>query len=248
MKKILLLVFFMEILFVSSGFASLQTDVNALRVLQRGLNKPALNEMLDNVLSVVPNVASYQVVPTSGSVVRRFDDRSHQVSGYYLRYQGDPNIPEEERLSNLVHELTHIAVDQAYGKDLTNYSNRTTKAVPAAIFGKEVSTDTFSLMRNEAARQTAQNLEPVNKKLDGNLAQLDKLVSGCNFSPAIKKKIKDKLLYGRVRPNLEYDTCINQIIVWWHIMDIPTSNNIYKKLETLVRDATTRRRTGARVN
>ena len=144
---------------------------------------------------------------------RRFD-AAHTLTRQEVLYMG--NMREErERIGNLVHELTHVSVQDAFARDYVNYTNPSTRLVPAEIYNVLSSGETT--LANEEERQGARMVGVVNEELQVRLADLQRAADADrSLTGAQRQAIKEKLLYGFTKPHLEYDTVINQIAVWLH--------------------------------
>lgn len=142
-------------------------------------------------------------------------------------------------IGNLVHEMTHIACNEAFGKDFLNYPNTTNNNVPARVFGPNGNA------LNEADRQTRQINWDENAKIQATLKRLQTLcmvperkggLSGDNAT-----KIFTKLQYGYQWPFFEFHTTINHAFVWLTDMGypsighkkgkMPAANTFYYELE-----------------
>ena len=84
----------------------------------------ALKLILNEAIGAAKKVGIWANVTTSGSAVARYDPKTHTVRSYDVRYQfGDAG--------NLVHELTHVAVNESFKQDFVNYPYRSSSGVPA---------------------------------------------------------------------------------------------------------------------
>jgi hypothetical protein len=116
----------------------------------------ALKLILQEAVGASGKVGRWESVTTSGSAVARYDPKTAAVTSYDVRYQyGD--------LGNLVHELTHVAVNEAYGQDFVNYRNRNGKP-------PEPDLDTEGRRKNEQARQAKWMSDENNKQMPNELA------------------------------------------------------------------------------
>ena len=182
------------------------TDLAKMTRLGSVISSIGLNAVLEEVNSVIPKVTKWTQVPTSvsaGCFYAPTGDRTYEV-----RYQfGD--------MGNLVHELTHIAVNEAYGLDFINYPNEGATNVPPRqlIAG--------GICVNEAARQDALRIPAKELQLSAELLGLSTWVNMSDLSDIQKKQINDKLTYGATWASKENDTVLNQILVWLFEWGLP---------------------------
>jgi Domain of unknown function (DUF4157) len=199
--------------------------------------------ILEEALQASELVKVVNYVGTSGNVQRRFTAEGN-IAGYILNYQGEvDNLAQ--RIGNFVHELTHIAVEQAYQSDHVNYANEPERNVPEPQYGDPAVVEGFNQevrgIKNEEARQTARLVRESIKILSDNLIALNGLVEESGMDTPQRQQVSDKLMYGAVRPNIEYDTVVNQIYVWCKSWGVADNTRFYQMLEAMVEDAYNRR-------
>ena len=194
-------------------------------------NNP-LKPVLEQLKQMVHMVTKWEYVSTSGSAVCRY------LGGrtYEIRYQ-------EGNLGNLVHELIHVAVNEAYDQDVINYPTNRTIDVPDRVINAN------GYCTNEERRQIAFMDRDWINRLSVNLSNLIDLVTHSEIASTEKKLIIEKLKYGMMNPHKEYDTVITQILVWlvqlgYPIITLPKTssktyqaNIFYDRLEFYVREA-----------
>ena len=150
---------------------------------------------------MIPLVANWIPVQTSGSAICRYNPTANRRE-YDVRYQiGD--------IGNLVHELTHVAINESYGLDFVNYTNEQAKGVPPAKYTGQ------GYRSNEAERQTRQ-MDAGKNAANGKVLQslMGWATAARELTPIQIQEINNKLSYGAINPQKEYDTVINQILVW----------------------------------
>jgi hypothetical protein len=189
--------------------------------------KPILAEVLNLNRSRKPNYID--VGKTSGSAVRRY--RNKKFATYDVNYQISQE-DERERIANLVHELTHTCVQEAFDSDFINYSTspKDLAAVPEHEFN-----EAGTFLSNEEARQASRlhmdYLQVVIKKLQ----HLNQLAEKSRALQGNKTLVSQKLFYGITNPQKEYDTVINQILVWLHYWGI-TSGKFKNEVEKIAKE------------
>lgn len=200
-----------------------------------------LKQVLDEVVAVLPRVAQWTHVKTSGSAACRYNPATGSPQAYEVRYQ-------HGNTGNLVHELMHVAVNDAYQQDFVNYPNRTATP-PARTY------DAVGRCTNEFDRQTAYMTPGDNMRVS---ATLDTLINWANAATELsvqqRTDIVSKLSYGRINPHIEYDTVITQVLVWLHEWGYPIAgaspakkplvNALYEEVEKAVGEAFRLRRMG----
>ncbi|VAW67752.1 hypothetical protein MNBD_GAMMA08-1766 [hydrothermal vent metagenome] len=202
-------------------------DLAKLARLRMVLSNCALKDVLAEIAPLANQVVSWIPVNTSGSAVCRYN-AANGSRQYEVRYQvGD--------LGNLVHELTHVSVNESYDLDFINYPNTMAQNVPDRIY------DGLGRCTNEGLRQTKQMNHAMNAQVGAMLKNINSWAVAANeLSASQKKQITTKLLYGMMNPQKECDTVLNQILVWmyeWgypmrgHMVRKPVVNALYEELE-----------------
>jgi hypothetical protein len=220
------------------------TDLNNLQLMINALAPGnVLRNVLTEVQALVPRIHSWEYVPTSGSSVTRFD--FHPVR-YEIRYQ-------EGNLGNLVHELTHSRVNEAYDQDYIDYYNPT--AHPSA----RTLTGDGRYCTNEAERKAQWRDEAQETWLRQQLLNLHGHVNGAGLTAQQGVDVRERMQYGsQWQASWEHDTVINQTLVWFFQWGYPIpvvgpappppQNVFYNHLQAVVNDAYTRRTTRTSVN
>jgi hypothetical protein len=170
--------------------------------------------------------------------VRRFDEHGAMV-GYDVLYLAQV-AREWERIGDLVHELTHVAVSEAFAADFVNYANAGRRPPPNAVYSRG-SDGVVYRMQNEADRQMARLNDGAVDRLVKELGRLRELIDGAGLDAAQRKAVVDQITYAQPLPHIEYDTVVNQMIVWCAYWQTPTTSEFYKTLDRLVREAYARR-------
>ncbi len=199
--------------------------------------------MLQEVHTVSGLVDEWAIVPTSGSAVCRYTTVLGQpVRRYSVNYQSG-------NIGNLVHELTHVSVNERYQLDFVNYPNKSAVNVPDRTLSAK------GYCTNEEARQAKQMSAAMNEKATLLLSGLEVWnIASTELTPQQRVDIKDKLLYGQLRPHLECDTVLNQILTWLYEWGYPTPmvtggkkpvvNALFEEVERAVNTLTAQRQRG----
>ncbi|MBT5019907.1 MAG: hypothetical protein HON04_14320 [Planctomicrobium sp.] len=204
-----------------------------------------LKLILQEVSALTSKVDVWTIVPTSGSAVCKYHVGTGKPNKYEVRYQ-------QGNIGNLVHELIHVAVNEAYEQDFVNYPNPTAKTSPKM---KDRTYDAAGHCTNEFDRQTAFMNAGENGKIADSLTELTRWANtSTELTLQQRSDITAKFNYGMQWPMKEYDTVITQVLVWLHewgyprlVPDTdkkPIVNGFFEELEKAVKAAYDRRKTG----
>ncbi|WP_437655320.1 RHS repeat-associated core domain-containing protein [Sorangium sp. So ce1182] len=200
-------------------------------------------------------------VDTYNDRVIRSDDRPGQAyasrmldqHGHLRGYGLDLNLGEKRGKygdipaeSVLLHEITHIIVNEKYDKAFINHADQGARApgdpqkTSTPVYVRD--SEEFFGVRNEDAQQAnAVNVDAVfalHKNLE---AVRDDLRKTAGLSDAQKTFFEDQINYGKSKSHIEYDTVINQMYYAAYRWGIDPQSPLYTQLEALARDARTRR-------
>lgn len=220
-----------------NGTAQFHVDIARIERLSRVMSSRVVRKILQEGLEAAALVRNVVHVEMSGYVVCHY-----LVNGsrsYDIAYQaGD--------LGNLVHELTHISVNESFGLDFINFRIRDLPTtLPARVLLES------GRCTNEDARQNGMfgmTLGRVDQRL-GTLQTLDAMVVKAMLPEKLKSDIQKKLLYAMLNPHKEYDTVINQCLIWmiedWELPvtddDIENKNRavnlFYARFESVAHEA-----------
>jgi hypothetical protein len=172
-----------------------------------------LTKVLTEVLAVRPKITSY--IDAAGGqafATTYYTPATHAVSHYTVTY--NPG-----NLGNLVHEMTHVLVNETFRRDMTNYASPGNNP-PAPVYNPN------NTRQNEAERQTkwmdaGMNTNAISdlQTLMGLCALLRSAVSvttapNATITPEQIRKVEGQLMYAAPKPNIEHHTVLNQILVW----------------------------------
>jgi hypothetical protein len=177
--------------------------------------------MLQEVCPLAQKVGNWASVSTSGFVICRYNTVTNDPLSYDVTAQSG-------NMGKLVHELTHVAVNEAYKHDFVNYPHRTAQNVPPRTY------DPQGRCTNEFDRQTKYMDDTSNSKLSGILLQLTSRANASELPLDKKTAVTSKLNYGMQWPLKEYDTVINQVLVWLYEWGYPIKSDKKFKKEPVV--------------
>jgi hypothetical protein len=140
-----------------------------------------------------------------------YDMATGKPKRYFVKYTAG-------NTGNLVHELTHVQTNQAYHRDFVNYKTKG-KRIPIPRYSAD------GLRMNEQHRQRAWGDDLANQQRTRMLDILVDLAANISFKSAPANaafaakltELQRKFMYSRQNPHLEYDTVLNQILIWMHI-------------------------------
>lgn len=171
-----------------------------------------LRDIAKEVLSVKPLISEWIQVPASGSATCHYN--RYGMRRYSVRYQSG-------NVGNLVHELTHVLVNESYGLDFINYAHFSAVA-PVQI------RDSQNRCLNEQERQTRVMDHSANDEIITILQSLQAWANAADFGDLQRKsEVNNKLVYAIMNPQKEFDTVINQIFVWLYEWDFPIPPDEY---------------------
>lgn len=184
-------------------------DLASLDRMRVNAEEGPLKWMLENILPMKDRVSNWTPVPASGFAVC-FYNPDGTPKEYQVNFQTG-------NLGNIIHELTHVAVNEAYN---LSFINHPVAPVPADVPAPEY--DPRGRCTNEEDRQAKLGrVVPINEIHD----KLKHLEQWTNVAGELKepqkKDIRDKLAYARMWPAREFDCVVNQILIWLHEWGVP---------------------------
>ncbi len=227
-------------------------DMQSLRTMETALPVGnALRRVLKEVRAISAHVLVHELQPTSGTAISRYVPASpHKRQGWQLKYQ-------EGNLGNLVHELTHAVTHQQYETDGITYASnkivapRTyTKGFPCGVAGSLAYCDNEELRQGQFRDQAAESW------MEGNTNRLYRWAKTFGLDQAQLARCAERRVYGVANIQREYDTLINQMLVWlyeWGFYPLPMLPNppapgFARYLEAAVVEAYDRRQNQLAIN
>jgi hypothetical protein len=222
---------------------TLANDIATITALRNALQLANPGTTLENILtevinsSALVNAGAVTNVPASGSAVPRYNAAGARLD-YTLNYQYG-------NIGNLVHELTHISVNEAYDQDFVNYLN---PGAAAGVPARNINAHGYAT--NTAARETAWKAGGAAEEtwLDNNLQLLSAWADSSGLTAPRIQQVKNQLLYGRINVHKEYDTVVNQILVWLHYWGFAPGDPFYDQVAAVAQEAYVRRTGGNAIN
>jgi len=221
-----------------------QADITSLRQIARDpKTPPVLANVIREVLANTYDTRLTNTTAGSGAAHSPAGGTNYEVT--YGQYLGDA-----ERLGTLVHEMTHVSVGESYGntKGFLSYAKDAT--IPEIIALSDRRTRLVNNLQAVLATDKSfsdPQRDKINGQLDYPLSQNKMgnytsiiIKDGSHESTAAAQKLNDALVESGGRLNLtvfEYDTVINQIMVYMHIWNIPPKNAFYTQLRNAAQEA-----------
>ena len=223
--------------------ANANPDLSIISDLIEKNANPTLTEILVEMLVTSNSVSEYFAV-TAAAHAKRTLNPNNSLRSYHLHYYANER-DKAKRIANFVHELTHCAVNQAYGRDFVNYASTNKRMPPAIVPGPTVDGVAGTKgIRNEADRQMARMSDKSNQILTKNRDMAKKFLDKAGLNGQQKAEIEDKLTYMGFNPHIEYDTCVNQMLTYLVMWGANQSTVFFKAIERLAQEALNRRQNG----
>ena len=220
---------------------TLQADTAQLQNIAAGARMP-LRQIIQEVLAVVPRVISFTNNAGHKYCTVYYDQVTKQPTHYTINY-------EDGDLGNLVHELTHVRCNEVYGLDSLNYvsPSRNAPDLPDRVLLAD------GRCQNEQERHHKLRDPAKDVLLATQAQQISAWANAANeLSPEQKQKIVNQIMYLSGKPFMEFDTVMNQILVWLHEWGWPqtytglkpVANALYEEVEKIVSYQHRRRQLG----
>lgn len=211
-----------------------QADLDTLVQISLDPQTPLI--LANTINEVLANVANTRIEDsTAGSDASFKPENGKDYRLKYGQYLGDA-----ERLGTLVHEMTHISVGESYGNSKAFLSYAQTATIPEIIALNDRRTqwieDLQTLLASDLTFSNPQR-DKIRQQLNYPLSS-DKILNYMtvmtnNGDRAAANKVYNVYQQIGDRLNLtmiEYDTVINQIMIYLHIWNIPQNNAFYVML------------------
>ncbi len=221
-----------------------------------------LHDLLTNV---TPKMIAYKAGdPGIGATCIPKFDATKKLSGYVLLFIGaappfwlqpaiNPapyNTNEYYYTAQMVHELTHCAVNERYSRWMVDYSNSTRNPAPTALLGLVDAATGCTNSAHLTTVQTAMKSPAADVILKKNVTALTALIPAAwkktNPAPALYiNELVGKVSYMGTNPALEYDAPLNHALTWcFQHADCRAQKKFYSKLAAVAEEAYCRRKTG----
>ncbi|RSO10033.1 hypothetical protein DMH15_41270 [Streptomyces sp. WAC 06725] len=205
-------------------------DRQLLHDYSRETRDPYVQRLLAELLGHVNRAGFERTAGAGGGNTRDLGQGQYAVSYAYT-----PDTTRADHLAVLVHELTHVAVNQAYGSRMLNFpvpplsaaeENRVRDETP----GREEDFQNAALRRADARRRDAYV-----DLVIGNVQRLLDELRGSGLPAERQRAIRTKLTdHMRARPYHEYDGVLSHVLTWSDLDGVDRSSAFYRSLTAMV--------------
>ncbi|MGW0855548.1 hypothetical protein [Streptomyces sp. NPDC002690] len=217
----------------SGEFDTTEADRALLRAYREQTQLSEVQRLLDELLPYLDRVAITDTGPggRGGNTVRAGDDR------YQVTF-GGADLDQRDRIATLVHELTHVGVQEAYDADMLNYSAPPLGDEARARMERETPGREEDVQNARMGQlPVSQRMEFMDHVMDG-ATRLAAALPTSGLSPDVQEPLREKLLnHMRPRPYHEYDGVLSHALVLCDTYNADTSSEFYKLLSRLVQQA-----------
>jgi hypothetical protein len=222
-----------------------QQDLQIVRDYQAATtHDPDVRALLDELVSHLDKVT--QITQNRGSSGGHTRDRGdHQ---YQISYSFPENGDSRDRIAVLVHELTHVAVNEAYGSNMLNLpvpalSPEETAAIRSSV---PAANHEEALQNARIAKGSPAVREGYIDLVVREAGTLLKDLPRSGLPPEIREKIRDKLAnHTTMKPYHEYDAVLAHLLAWSNQYGADKSSDFYRHLTSLVRETASWRQPGS---
>ncbi|MFD7668369.1 hypothetical protein [Streptomyces sp. NPDC059788] len=208
-------------------------DRQLLQDYSRETRDPYVQRLLGELLGHV-NRADFERTPgaTGGNT------RDLGQGRYAISYAYTPGMSRGDHLAVMVHELTHVAVNQAYDSRMLNFraphlSAAEDDRVKNETPGREEDYQNARLGRVDARRRDA-----FVDLVVGHVQRLLDELPSSRLPPERQRAIRTKLTdHMRARPYHEYDGVLSHILTWADLDGADRSSAFYRSLTAMVAQA-----------
>lgn len=213
-------------------------DQDSLQDLAQAGTTPRITAVLLGEMRDIARDAGVRLSNTSGGSSAGVDPKSDD-GGYVVQY--GQNQPDDIRLGTMVHELTHVASAQAFGNTplMFSYPRGKSKAEIQDIMDDRM-TDMRGLigLANSSSLNAYQKHWIIDDKLEYSLQKDGKVIMALG---AVKDTDDDAKLHFELAQEIgglsqvlwEYETVLNQILVYLAHWEIDPGDAFYKKVQAL---------------
>jgi len=179
---------------------------------------PPLSDVLAEVSEMAEKVVTWKGDPGAWRYAAcKYDPITHNRIGYLVS-------AEPGNLGNVVHELTHVAVHEAYNQDFVNYFSPNAQNLPAREYNQSGYPDHMILEeRQRKYRDSVQNNER-ERRFDDLIAKANNASTRAVLGDARCHQLVNQFGYGKRNAHTEFDTVINQTFFWLYEWANPVTN------------------------
>lgn len=184
------------------------------------LNRLATQHQGKVVARIIPEIVAYKAL-----VCEWLDDPNNGFANVYIKQYGTEYIVQQTpgKLRRLIHELTHVAVNEVYDNNLLNGPPSNVHR-PARIL-------LAGGQNSGNLRQTEYMDQAALTTIKQNINRLGALLLS---APQINTEggwLGGRIQYMTLNPGFEYDTTINEILIDMTLKGFPKPSSFFKKNE-----------------
>jgi hypothetical protein len=219
---------------VAPEVVTTEEDRGLLRQYRDETDNAQVKALLDELLGHLEKVSSFK--QTTGSTTGGYT-RNLGNGKYGISYALPSNL--SDRIAVLVHELTHVAVNEAYKSDMLNYPVPELTATDLAIAQEGAPSGVEERMQLARLRRVSnKEKDRFIDKVHASADELKLQLPNSNLSPQRKALIADKLqFHTSQRPFHEYDAVLSHILIWCDRDKADKDSRFYKSLTSMVAEA-----------
>ncbi|WP_436531704.1 hypothetical protein [Actinoplanes sp. HUAS TT8] len=189
-----------------------------------------VRDLLDQLLPHLHRVTTWtRNTIANGGGHTQIDEDATTAAGsnrYVINYASAGTV--QQQVAVLVHELTHVLINESYGSDMLNYP---VAPLPA---GSTATTES----QRQAERTAATDPEQIRQftaYVTSTAADLMHLLPGAGFSPARTSEVAQKIgTHTAMNPMFEFDAVLSHVLTWSDQDDVPTTSPFYQRLRAAV--------------
>ncbi|MGW1681961.1 hypothetical protein [Saccharopolyspora sp. NPDC002376] len=218
-----------------------EEDVALIEEYRQGTKDPAVRKLLDELIPLLERARFVRVgTGTSGGSTEKIGAKNPGSQEYKVKYVR--GVEGNDRIALLVHELTHIAADVAYGSDMLNYP------VPEyAGEGLEGGSAEEKRQRKRLGLEDEKDKDKFQRHVLSNVNELLELLPGSGLPDGKQEEVRDKLIMkSAANPFHEYDAILSHCLVWCDGYPETEGSEFRKRLVEMVRDTQRWRQDGLR--
>ncbi|KAA6223239.1 hypothetical protein CP973_16145 [Streptomyces albofaciens JCM 4342] len=208
-------------------------DRQLLHDYSRETRDPYVQRLLAELLGHVNRAGFERTAGAGGGNTRDLGQGRYAIS-----YAHTPDMTRTDHLAVMVHELTHVAVGQAYDSRMLNFPVPPLSAAEEARVrnetpGREEDFQNAGLRRADARRRDA-----FVDLVVGNVQRLLDELRGSGLPAGRQRAVRSKLTdHMRARPYHEYDGVLSHVLVWADLDGVDRSSAFYRSLTAMVAQA-----------
>lgn len=222
----------------------IQSELNKLQAMSTDVNTPALTrQILTEVLANAGKVKVKEGLPQAN-----FTDKTDTSQGYTVQHNLNAPLGSGERLGSLTHELTHVSVSETFKNtalylafergasddDIVNLSNSRSKQLDDLEKLMEADT-TFTATQKSLLRNKIRYPSKDPAKSDITRYIKPNIIAATHpLAPRIRNLAATR---GVNNSLVEFDTVINQMMIYMHMWKIPQTNDFYTELQDVAQEA-----------